>query len=551
MVNIVTGATVDNHCKMTSASAPFAASLSTDVELSVRCENLQDEDVLSKSDPTCVLFSKDQKSNSWLEIGRTEKILDSLSPRWTKKFRLQYRFEERQQLRFGVYDIDSSRERLSDHDPLGFMECSLGEVMAGQSRGFSRTLARGGEIFVYAEEIASTNNLVTFSLQGRDLDKKDFFGKSDPFFEISRVNIESNGFSIVYRSEVIRNSLNPRWRPVELDTVSLCNSDPERTLRVDVYDEDSDGSHDLIGSFTTSLQRLLQGPGHENEYECINEKKKKKKGSKYRHSGLVSLTQIQTEKCFSFLDFIYGGLQLNFTVAIDFTGSNGHPSQLSSLHYNGPAGRPNQYVTAIQAVGSIIQDYDSDKMFPSLGFGAMVPPNNQVSHEFFLSLDPSRPFCAGLEGILSAYQTALNCVRLYGPTNFCPVIRHVAKFAEAYQQDPSNYFVLLIITDGLITDFEETKALLKRVSVLPMSIIIIGVGEEDFSQMEELDGDDKPRKTSRDIVQFVELRRFLLPGGGWSQELLAQSVLAEVPGQITSWMKSAGFTPRERDQSRH
>lgn len=534
---------------MTSVPIPVVASLSTEVELSVRCENLQDEDVLSKSDPTCVLFSKDQKSSSWVEIGRTEKILDSLSPRWTKKFRLQYRFEERQQLRFEVYDIDSSRERLSDHDPLGWMESSLGEVMAGQSRGFSRTLARGGEIFVYAEEIATTNNLVTFRLQGRDLDSKDFFGKSDPFFEISRVNVESKDFTIVYRSEVVQNCLNPCWRSVELDTVRLCNSDQERTLRVDVYDEDSDGSHDLIGSFTTSLQRLLQGPGHENDYECINEKKKRKKGSKYKHSGIISLTQIHSERCFSFLDFISGGLQLNFTVAIDFTGSNGQPSHPSSLHYNGPAGRPNQYVTAITSVGSVIQDYDSDKMFPSLGFGAKVPPNNQVSHEFFLSLDPSRPFCAGLGGILEAYQRALNSVQLYGPTNFCPIIRHVAKFAEAYQQDPSNYFVLLIITDGLITDFEETKALLKRVSLLPMSIIIIGVGEEDFSQMEELDGDDRPRKDTRDIVQFVELRKFLLPGGGWSQEVLAQSVLAEVPGQVTTWMKRTGFQPREREQS--
>ena len=528
-------------------SFPGTASLSTDVELSVRCENLRNEDVLSKSDPTCVLFSRDQKSGIWLEIGRTEKILDSLSPRWAKKFLLQYRFEERQELRFDVYDIDSERAKLSDHDPLGSVKCSLGEVMAGQSRGFSRTLKRGGEMFVHAEEVSDNNNLVTFTLQGKDLDKKDFFGKSDPFFEISRVNIESNDFTIVHRSEVIQNSLNPTWRQVELETRRLCNSDFQRTLKVDVYDKDSDGSHDWIGSFTTTLERLLQGPGPNNEYQCINEKKKKKKGSKYQHSGIVSLTQIHSVRCFSFLDFIYGGLQLNFTVAIDFTGSNGHPSHPSSLHYNGPSGRPNQYVTAIQAVGTIIQDYDSDKMFPSLGFGAKVPPNNKVSHEFFLSLDPSRPFCAGLQGIQEAYQSALNCVELYGPTNFCPIIKHVAKFAEAYRQDPSNYFVLLIITDGLITDFEETKALLRSVSMLPMSIIIIGVGDEDFSEMEELDGDDvKPRTGSRDIVQFVELRKFLLPAGGWSHELLAKSVLAEVPGQLTAWMKNAGFTPRQR-----
>merc|ERR1712066_623259 len=101
-----------------------AQPLAINVELSIRCEKLRDEDILSKSDPTCVLFSKDDKTGHWLEIGRTERIADCLSPRWTKKFVLQYRFEERQQLRFEVYDLDSSRERLSDHDPLGSVDCS-------------------------------------------------------------------------------------------------------------------------------------------------------------------------------------------------------------------------------------------------------------------------------------------------------------------------------------------------------------------------------------------------------------------------------------------
>lgn len=54
--------------------------------------------------------------------------------------------------------------------------------------------------------------------------------------------------------------------------------------------------------------------------------------------------------------FVYS-TQLNFTVAIDFTGSNGNPSSPNSLHYINPY-QPNQYVAAIQAVGEIIQDYD-------------------------------------------------------------------------------------------------------------------------------------------------------------------------------------------------
>ena len=39
----------------------------------------------------------------------------------------------------------------------------------------------------------------------------------------------------------------------------------------------------------------------------------------------------------TFLQFVQNGLDLNFMVAIDFTGSNGHPSNTTSLHYYNPA----------------------------------------------------------------------------------------------------------------------------------------------------------------------------------------------------------------------
>lgn len=76
------------------------------------------------------------------------------------------------------------------------------------------------------------------------------------------------------------------------------------------------------------------------------------------------------------------------------------------------------------------------------------------------------------------------------------------------------YFVLLIITDGVITDLDQTRTAIVYASRLPMSIIIIGVGSADFSAMEFLDGDDGMLRAPtgepamRDIVQFVPFRKF-------------------------------------------
>jgi len=51
-------------------------------------------------------------------------------------------------------------------------------------------------------------------------------------------------------------------------------------------------------------------------------------------------------------------MQMNFTVAIDFTASNGDPRSPQSLHHIS-AHQPNMYARALHAVGEIIQDYDS------------------------------------------------------------------------------------------------------------------------------------------------------------------------------------------------
>lgn len=76
------------------------------------------------------------------------------------------------------------------------------------------------------------------------------------------------------------------------------------------------------------------------------------------------------------------------------------------------------------------------------------------------------------------------------------------------------YFVLLILTDGEITDFDQTRDAIVRASLLPLSIIIVGVGPADFKAMELLDGDDGVLRSTvgeavaRDIVQFVPFRKF-------------------------------------------
>ncbi|GAA6219441.1 copine-3-like [Lates japonicus] len=519
----------------------------TKVALSISCNNLLDMDAFSKSDPLCVLLINSSGSH-WSEIGRTEKIKNCLNPSFSKTFVIDYYFEMVQRLKFEVYDIDSENCSLHDADFLGELECTLGQIVS--SRKLTRPLimkdkrpAGKGTITISAEE-RTDNRVVEFEVAARKLDKKDFFGKSDPFLELYKQT--ETGWQLAHRTEVVKNNLNPTWKRFRVSLQSLCGGDVEKSIKVDCYDYNSSGSHDFIGSFQTTLSQIQQATqSYAAEFECINSKKKQKKKG-YKNSGVIIIKKCKIVKEYTFLDYIMGGCQINFTIAIDFTGSNGDPRYPISLHYINPQGY-NEYLAAIWAVGNVIQDYDSDKMFPAFGFGAQIPPTWQVSHEFPVNFNPSNPFCAGIEGVVAAYQQCLPQVKLYGPTNFSPIINHVARFGRQalQQQTASQYFVLLIITDGVITDMDETRQAIVNASHLPMSIIIVGVGGADFSAMEFLDGDDGILRSAtgeaamRDIVQFVPFRQFQNAGTA----ALAQSVLAELPDQVASFFNLFDLKP--------
>ncbi|XP_068758761.1 copine-8-like isoform X2 [Montipora capricornis] len=521
----------------------------TQVELHVSCRNLANMDFLSKSDPMVVMYTQAMGSKEWREFGRTECIKNNLNPDFVKTFIIHYFFEEMQKLRFEVYDIDKPTPKLSNQDFQGAVECTLGSVVGEFGGRLQKPLvnpkvAKPGTLIVTAEELSDCKDVLTLQLMGEKLDKKDFFGKSDPFLVFYRCN-EDNSFTACHRTEVIKKTLNPTWKPFTIPARALCNGDYDRSIKVECYDWDRDGGHDLIGIFSTTINELKSTPGL--TFEVINPKKTKKKG--YKNSGTISLMNCKVEQQPSFLDFIRGGTQINFTVAIDFTASNGDPRNASSLHYINPY-EQNQYVKALTAVGNICQDYDTDKLFPAFGFGARVPPTWQTSHEFPLNGNPQNPMCAGIDGVTAAYYHSIQRVQLYGPTNFAPIINQITRIAkESFRRKRGEeYFVLLMLTDGIISDMPQTKEAIVTAASLPVSIIIVGVGPAEFDAMEELDGDtvrlsSRGRYAERDIVQFVPFRDFQRHGY-LVQDLLSKEVLAEVPGQLLSFMTKHEIKPK-------
>uniref|UniRef100_A0AAQ6IFT7 Copine VII n=1 Tax=Anabas testudineus TaxID=64144 RepID=A0AAQ6IFT7_ANATE len=517
----------------TSLSGP--ATCVTKVELRVSCKALLDRDTLNKSDPCVILMV--QTNGQWTELDRTEVIKSNLHPVFAKVFSLDYYFEEVQKLRFEVYDIHGTHSiGTRDDDFLGGVECTLGQIVA-QKKMVKPLLLKYGKyagkstITVHAEEISGNNGYVELSFCAKKLDDKDLFSKSDPFLEIYRINDDETE-QLVHRTEV--NSLYFLFKT----TKQRCLCLPQCL----VWDYDSRGKHDFIGEFFATFREMQKiSSGNKVTWDCVNPKYKQKKRN-YKNSGVVILNDLKLHRVYSFLDYIMGGCQIHFTVAIDFTASNGDPRNSCSLHYINPY-QPNEYLKALIAVGEICQDYDSDKRFSALGFGARIPPNYEVSIHVHISALPV--IC--IQGVVEAYQNCLPKIQLYGPTNVAPIITRIAKLAagDGNIKDASRYHILLILTDGVVTDMADTREAIVRASYQPLSIIIVGVGNADFTDMQILDGDDgvlrspKGEPVLRDIVQFVPFRDFKTA----SPAALAKCVLAEVPKQVVEYYSHKAISP--------
>lgn len=525
-----------------AAIVPAPVTLQTRVSLSFTCRDLPDLDIMSKTD-ACVQVWITRKGVE-TKVGQTEKVKDNLHPRFATPVVVDYFFEELQSVRIMVGDVDNNGV-----DMIGSLHCTLGDIIGARGQQLTTQLKmakpnyRQSVITIRAEEVQGANANVILDFAGSHLDKKDvgLFAKSDPYYNILKVNPDGTN-TLVFKSDHIKQTLDPVWKTCSLPISHLCGGDLKRPLIIEVWDWDKNSSHDLIGVINTTLEQLLVA----KHLDIVNPKKTTKKN--YKNSGILIINKVAIIPEYSFLDYLAGGVQLNLAVAIDYTGSNGDPSLTHSLHYRAP-GVMNSYAQVLSTVGSILLPYDYDGWVPAYGFGGNVAGIG-TSHCFSINGDPNKPEVMGVPGLLAAYDGSFSFVGLSGPTNFAPVITQVSKQAAALhtmQEDCQAYMLLCIITDGEITDMPATLEAIVAASELPLSIVIVGVGNADFSKMNRLDSDEgtlkapSGRKACRDIVQFVPFNRV----GGDPMRLAAET-LAELPHQFVQYMKFKNIKPRPR-----
>lgn len=108
--------------------------------------------------------------------------------------------------------------------------------------------------------------------------------------------------------------------------------------------------------------------------------------------------------------------------------------------------------------------------------------------------------------------------------------------------------MLVILTNGCCQDTNETLEAIVEASKLPISLLVVGIGDANFSAMDWLDGSKpmtyKGKKASRNIVNFVSVKSFLNRGNEAIELDLAKVALRDIPQQFLEWAKAENVVPK-------
>ena len=524
--------------KLSPNENPYANDDKQDpIELHISCTNLDNEDfVFGESDGQVAIYFIN-KDNQRVLVGETEVMHNEEDPEFKTPIVLDFVFEIHQKVLLICYDFDSKHSR----EEIGSAEFELSAVMMNQKEGLHLPLLQNGNERgrVNIRPVRPENQRFEYVIDIRAKDVKDieWLSKTDPFIVFRRptpdfINekeaAEIKTWHDVYVTEMVKDNLNPNFKPFTICT-SHFNKDQESAwTQFAVFDHSKSGNHTCLGVGYFTVAQVIG----------LGQKEFKAHSPEGEHVGTFVVEKFEKRRRYTLGDYLYNGLHLSTEIGFDFTDGNGDAADEEYLHklcdnvYN-------TYEQAVVQIGSILHHYDTDNLIPTYGYGFSAPGLGISEPSFCYPLNGNfgQPHIKGYLNILPAYRALVPQIVPGGPRNMAPILSEAIKAVQAtWQQNKLIYTILIILTAGELKDEDQVMSLVNSARNLPLSILLVGIGDEDMDELKHLDDGHAP--DSRDILQFVHYDKH-----SEDREKLAKELLHEIPGQVISFYRSQGIFP--------
>ena len=514
---------VINGTEMGGNNANKAAAMEQRISLICSLKNIGSS---GQAKVELIIYSDPQrKAGKSAGFTETKQTSETNNINFDKFFTMPYFFERQQLIDFKI-TIGSQSE---------IIQTSLGSIMGRRKQTLTKKLQDGSDFEVKGIEIKKSNKIVGFD-----------------------INISGNvvGMTISYSITNLGTEMDPTATKLydsELKTAKQSKNNVLTFIKCNIpimfLNTGGKSSNTISIEFKDVKHKTALG----NYNGPINSLITSKTSTITLTHNLSATINCSVTSTPSFISYLRSGMNINLTIGIDFTGSNGTYTDYRSYHYlnNGM----NDYEKAIRSCGDILAYYDDDQLFPCFGFGFTFKNsdlNNNLGRgkydkfNYPINRNEQDPNIHLIDNVLVEYRKFITEIKLSGPTNFAPMIRDLNNEVKKNLSDGlvMGYNILLILTDGQIDDLNDTIDEMVEASFLPISVIIVGIGNGDFTSMDILDADENPlydrrrRKADRDLVQFVPFNQFKN-----DPAKLAEQVLEEIPRQVVEYYQHKGIKP--------
>lgn len=536
------------------------------IELSLACQDLPNADLFSLSDPIIHVFL--EKADGWVKVGSTEPIFDTLNPIFTEKVLVSFNAQQKQKIKFEVYDIDKLKDKdlTSKSKKLGYTETELSEIIykdvwESPLKSDNRRY-KGGIIKVQAIEsdIGQSKIWFTFELY-------EFMTAHHILFTISGAN-NSNQFFSLYKSNPQKNtSKGCFFEPFRM-TSNQINSESSN-LKFEFYEYKNGRATSVLGELNISLLGLYNAKNN-----CVDVFKNN------LVVGKMKIASVDKDNNESFFNYIYAGYTIKTIFALDLSITKANDEAhlnnkdfiqiIEELNIRKPNTNREKcfevYFDPLIKLTTIMNYFNDTTQLPVYGLGARLPPLHDIDCNLFsLTENIFNPFFENADLLIETIKNKVIDNQKFKSSNVS-FYKEIAEFCNglarcAKEKEEKTYIVCLILTNHYPNDVNQFLHELKAGHDLPISFIICNVHNfDDIKFNASKVGNNFGIQTKKEdkyewIVKELQ-RQNLRENLHWFKcksfeddiESLTRNVLSLIPVQFCEYMKMNNIKPKGVDK---
>ena len=525
-----------NNPELNNSPEPSLEPEMIELSLSYRRGNADHSSLLSN--PKVRVYAS--MNGSERPYGETEVVKGDPEPDFSTTFTMYYRFEQFQSIRFEV-----SAQKETGWVTISNITTTLGEILCHTGNSAIFKISQGnsqyGNLLVRGRKANDASAIASLEIAAVGLKSKANWVSAGSYYFIIQRETQNSDWKEVYRSELIKRETSPKWNRFTISMQSLCDNDPNTSLRLDIY-------------VSRMLGEKLSGQCEFTVNDITGVKKRElvlKRPNKPKEYGTAEITKLSVMSSFTLIDYLKEGLQVSPLLAIDLSSNRltdaAQQKEGDELNFNKP--RRKEYELVIHEVLKTLVTYNHDKRISLSGFGGKIFKSKISSMYYPFNGDETNSWVNGLQGVSETMNTFLTH-KIKNKTSYLQktLEKALSLAKESKSQGSKRYIILTVVTEDSIHDVDSLTKILAEGEMLPLSVVILGIGKENFDKLRALQKrnflSSIDVKNHRSFVQFFSLNDL-----DNNVSTLIQEGLKEIPRHILEYMRANGInssTEKER-----